>query len=229
MGDKVDNQTTVVIGTPEEIEAYKARAEALIEHINARNLDYRIDTQNSNSMAGTILKSFGIPPQALLNSKKHSFQKPVPGFLTDLYGEEETEPRGETPNPGSGAQQPQRGHTEEWHAAKAPRPKPEILGSQMPPVSGQRIPRRTSAILSPAFPGDLGASRRSVSFLSATEPPRRPDRGQVSIEPDRGVLANPFDLRNQDLKLQATMLKRNPGLAERLILSAGRDPRMFGL
>jgi len=71
MGDKVDNQTIVVIGTPEEIEAYKGKADKVIDRINAQNLDYRIDTQNSNSVAGTILKAFGIPPQELLNSPKH--------------------------------------------------------------------------------------------------------------------------------------------------------------
>lgn len=41
--------------------------------------------------------------------------------------------------------------------------------------------------------------------------------------------ANPFDLKTPDLKLQAALLDRSPALAEQLIVSAGRDPRLFGL
>ncbi|EAV43107.1 Mannosyl-glycoprotein endo-beta-N-acetylglucosamidase [Stappia aggregata IAM 12614] len=40
---------------------------------------------------------------------------------------------------------------------------------------------------------------------------------------------NPFDLKNPNLKLQALLLEKSPALAERLIVSAGRDPRLFGL
>ncbi|WFE91592.1 hypothetical protein K1718_09600 [Roseibium porphyridii] len=40
---------------------------------------------------------------------------------------------------------------------------------------------------------------------------------------------NPFELDTQDLRLQAALLERTPILAEQLIVSAGRDPRLFGL
>lgn len=74
MGHLVDNQTTIIAGTPAEIEAYRIRARSAIDRINAQNLDYRIDNQNSNSVAGTVLKSFGISPQELLNSTRHQFE-----------------------------------------------------------------------------------------------------------------------------------------------------------
>ena len=52
---------------------------------------------------------------------------------------------------------------------------------------------------------------------------------RTSLQPDPRKSANPFDIREPDLKLQAALLKRTPALAEQLIVSAGRDPRMFGL
>ncbi|MCV0425166.1 MAG: hypothetical protein K5905_06820 [Roseibium sp.] len=84
MGPLVQNQVSIVSGSPEEIETFKLRALRVIERVNENDLHYKIDTQNSNSFAGTILKAFGIPPQELLNSPKHKFEKPVPGFVTDL-------------------------------------------------------------------------------------------------------------------------------------------------
>ncbi|QFS98692.1 hypothetical protein FIV06_14790 [Labrenzia sp. THAF191b] len=40
---------------------------------------------------------------------------------------------------------------------------------------------------------------------------------------------NPFDVKTPDLKLQAALLERSPVLAKQLIISARRDPKMFGL
>ncbi|GAB2183754.1 hypothetical protein LAB1_10630 [Roseibium sp. LAB1] len=39
--------------------------------------------------------------------------------------------------------------------------------------------------------------------------------------------ANPFDVKRPDLKKQAEMLDRNPAVARKLILAAGRDPELF--
>ncbi|MEM9632998.1 MAG: hypothetical protein AAGA50_16825 [Pseudomonadota bacterium] len=41
--------------------------------------------------------------------------------------------------------------------------------------------------------------------------------------------ANPFNLRNPNLKLQADMIERNPVMAKRMILAEKRDPKLFGL
>ncbi|POF29600.1 hypothetical protein CLV41_10823 [Roseibium marinum] len=41
--------------------------------------------------------------------------------------------------------------------------------------------------------------------------------------------ANPFDKGNPNLRLQSELLESNPARARQLIVSAGRDPRMFGL
>jgi len=46
---------------------------------------------------------------------------------------------------------------------------------------------------------------------------------------DAGRGANPFDTGAPDLRLQSELLERNPARARQLILSAGRDPGLFGV
>lgn len=41
--------------------------------------------------------------------------------------------------------------------------------------------------------------------------------------------ANPFDADNLDLRQQSELLDRNPVQARRMIVSAGRDPKLFGV
>jgi len=106
-------------------------------------------------------------------------------------------------------------------------------------------PGASEGAVPPSGPGSVGkGDRAKLSADIFTN--KRGKQPPVSVQSQRGasmsvvratenqnvdarIAENPFDMQNQGLKLQATMLKRNPGLAERLILSAGRDPRMFGL
>ena len=83
-GNQVRNQVVIVRGTADEISEYRDYGIQTIRDINRLDLDYRIHNQNSNSLAGTILQSFGITPQQLLNSSKHSFEGKVPGFTEIL-------------------------------------------------------------------------------------------------------------------------------------------------
>ncbi|WP_346908545.1 hypothetical protein [uncultured Roseibium sp.] len=83
-GGRLVNQTVIVIGTPEEIAEFRERGDRVIKQINRLDLGYLVLDQNSNSVAGTILRSFGITPQQLLNSSKFHFLRPVPGFTRNL-------------------------------------------------------------------------------------------------------------------------------------------------
>lgn len=83
-GGRLVNQTVIVVGTPEEIVEFRERGKRVIDQINRLDLGYLVLDQNSNSVAGTILRSFGITPQQLLNSSKFRFLRPVPGFTRNL-------------------------------------------------------------------------------------------------------------------------------------------------
>jgi|GEM_PF-2753162 len=52
-------------------------------------------------------------------------------------------------------------------------------------------------------------------------PPAKPQNGQRAT-------SNPFRINTPQLAQQAHLLEGNPGLAKKLIIAAGRDPRTFG-
>lgn len=227
MGDKVVNQTTIVIGTPEEIESFKGRARKVMEGVNARDLDYKVDIQNSNSFAGTILRSFGIQPQQLLNSPKHEFVKPVPGFTSNLLGDTDGLIR-----PGEKVTNPARDGVENPGPGRAP--------GQAPPL------RRTPD--APDTQGETPFDQRPSGKTDKTQPSSDashaldagPSGGEVTADPRRGTksvsslrtgarTANPFDLKRPNLKMQAELLETSPVLAKRLIAAAGRNPALFRL
>lgn len=56
-----------------------------------------------------------------------------------------------------------------------------------------------------------------------------PNGRRTQLQPDALERVNPFDFKTPDLPQQAAVLERNPVLAERMILAAGRDPELFGL
>ena len=227
MGDKVVNQTTIVIGTPQEIESYKSRAIKVMDDVNARDLDYRVDTQNSNSFAGTVLKAFGIEPQQLLNSSKHKFVKPVPGFTSDLLGNAGGPNLPEKDTPGSG---------HDTHSV--PRPDQSSSALPLPPKETERSRAQLQSPvdhppaggsgnrLSPAE----GAQKRSARISADGSAIRlHQGEGHGGVRPGSVPAGNPFDLKRPKLKQQSELLETDPALARRLIVQAGRDPKLFRL
>jgi len=87
-------------------------------------------------------------------------------------------------------------------------PKPRATGSRA-------IPKKKSGDVS--VPGDEEAGPETGLDL------------HVNRTPIPAVEPNPFSLKKPKLKRQAELLERSPLLAKQLIVSAGRDPRMFGL
>lgn len=228
MGGFVENQVSIVTGTPEEIEAFKGRAQEVIERVNSRNLHYKLDTQNSNSFAGTILKSFGIPPQELLNSKKHSFEKPVPGFIRDLLedadGYSEEIERGPLTN-----EVLPSNRKNSLDFGKTPVPEAKPMGAER---SGGSFPRRALPDTGAELRSDVRNDRANMSGNIAPGFNSRPQTlsrksGQMSAGHDRRT--NPFDLKNQNLKRQSELIEHEPVLAKRMILAAGRNPKLFQL
>jgi hypothetical protein len=226
MGDKVVNQVPIVIGTAEEISAYKARADIVIDRVNARNLDYKIDVQNSNSFAGTILKAFGIPPQELLNSPKHRFEKPVPGFVTDLLdGADDVSVESERDESTDTGGIRQRKGVSDLERVPVPKPDPKSADQLDIPLSDKPIVPGASSILPPFF---TPVPRASTSTGKA-EFKRTPNENRTMRQTGLSDSANPFSITKPRLKQQAEMLERNPVMAKRMILAADRDPKLFGL
>lgn len=225
MGHLVDNQTTIIAGTPTEIEAYRIRARRAIDRINAQNLDYRIDNQNSNSVAGTGLKSFGISPQELLNSTRHQFEKPVPGFTEDLIGNKDVLPAGSAQSDPELDGQSAHGNRLRNHvSAPFPMPRPHLAADDNRSRDSQPALRGESDIPPPS----LSEPKSGEAFENGPIPSAKPSRARSMLQPDNLKNANPFDVRKPDLKQQAFLLDHQPTKAKQLILSAGRNPELFG-
>ena len=74
------------------------------------------------------------------------------------------------------------------------------------------------------------ARQRAREFLGLSKPGTKTNvtpwtDGWSGVRLQNG--ANPFDVKRPDLKKQAEMLDRNPTVARKLILAAGRDPELF--
>lgn len=228
MGHKVVNQVPIVIGTAQEIEGYRARAQSVIDRIKTRDLDYRVDRQNSNSLVGTVLDAFGIRPQELLNSPKHSFNNPVPGFTTDLLNDDD-EKGGVREGNGieSSAFREAQGFNVDRQSAPVPKAKPRNASVRDGSLSNRQFIPGAGSKLSPTESQERLKPKSDLS--PAPLPQRKPKRNRATFRTIKPALANPFDLNRPQLKQQADMLERNPLRARQMILATGRDPKMFGL
>ncbi|MHA7777406.1 hypothetical protein [Roseibium sp. M-1] len=98
---------------------------------------------------------------------------------------------------------------------------PGIPGSQ-PALASNLSPASSQQRREPGAP--VPADSKGRSHSKAGQRPNKVKNG-ASAAP---ASANPFFLENSDLKRQAILIERNPGLAQQLILAAGRDPKQFG-
>lgn len=116
----------------------------------------------------------------------------------------------------------------EIRTIRTPRPNPR--GGRQSSISRSASPAATRYEgLSPeGITTELKVPSRTGEKGSVPIPRPRPNGKRAALDLDAVGSVNPFKVDTADLQQQAALLERNPVVAEKMILAAGRDPELFG-